>query len=164
VLMFYEFHNLILYTMKKYNRLFAVLALVLFSLSFISCNDNDDDMMESYTITDVAASDANFSILVTALTKAGLADDLANPAGNFTVFAPTNAAFSALLTELGYDSLDDIPVATLTKVLLYHVKSGKSLASQITTGYYSSLAAGPTSGTYQSMYINMTAKKSMIGR
>ena len=84
---------------------------------------------------------------------------LADSKSQFTVFAPTNAAFASLLTELKVASLNDIPTETLTKVLLYHVKSGKALASQITTGYYSSIAAGPVAKSFLSMFIDMTNTK-----
>jgi uncharacterized surface protein with fasciclin (FAS1) repeats len=52
--------------------------------------------------------------------------------GPFTVFAPTNAAFAALLTELGVTKealLAD--TALLTKVLTYHVVSGRVLKADI---------------------------------
>jgi transforming growth factor-beta-induced protein len=127
----------------------------------VSCNDKDEttDVMASNTITDIAAADPNFSILVEALKKAGLDDDLANKSSNLTVFAPTNAAFTSLLAELKVSSLNDIPKETLTKVLLYHVKSDKSLASQIKTGYYSTLASGPVDGSKLSIYVDMASGK-----
>ncbi|MCC6571335.1 MAG: fasciclin domain-containing protein, partial [Chitinophagales bacterium] len=51
--------------------------------------------------------------------------------GPLTVFAPTNAAFAALLEELDADSLDDIDNETLISVLKYHVVSGKVLAGDL---------------------------------
>jgi len=128
--------------MKNSFNLFAFFSIMIVSIAFMSCEkDNEaDNVMTSRTITDVATSNTNFSTLVSALKKAGLDDELANPASSFTVFAPTNAAFAALLTELGVASINDIPVETLTKVLLYHVKSGKSTASQITAGYVPTLS------------------------
>ena len=52
----------------------------------------------------------------------------------FTVFAPTNSAFSAFLTELSPPpaapaTLAGIPAATLTKVLKYHVVTGTNAIS-----------------------------------
>ena len=143
--------------MKNYFRLFPVIALLGLTLFSVSCKkDSTNDGFKSNTIVDVAASNSDFSSLVAALRKTGLDIALSNTIENFTVFAPTNAAFSALLSELKVASLDDIPTATLTKVLLYHVKAGKASASQIATGYYSTLAAGPADGSLLSMYVDMS--------
>ena len=79
-----------------------------------------------------------FSILVQAVIKAGLTDVLAT-GGPYTIFAPTNAAFVDLLGFLGATSLDDIPVALLTKVLLYHVVEGKVFSSDLSSGPVSTL-------------------------
>jgi len=147
--------------MKKSIYYFPVLIMIVISSVFTSCNDDQEttDSMKSNTITDIAAADPNFSILVEALKKAGLDDDLANASSSLTVFAPTNSAFTALLSELKVSSLNDIPMETLTKVLLYHVKSDKSVASQIKTGYYSTLANGPAEGSKLSIYVDMTSAK-----
>jgi len=85
-------------------------------------------------LVEVALANApEFSILVAAVVKAGLAETLST-GGPYTVFAPTNAAFVTLLGELGATSLDDISVATLTKVLLYHVVNGRVYSSDLSTG------------------------------
>jgi transforming growth factor-beta-induced protein len=69
------------------------------------------------TIKDIVVLDPNFSILKTAVVRAGLADAVAT--GSLTVFAPDNAAFAASgLTEAAINSL---PIADLTNILLYHV-------------------------------------------
>jgi uncharacterized surface protein with fasciclin (FAS1) repeats len=77
-------------------------------------------------IVEVAISNG-FDTLVTAVIAAGLDTVLADESQTFTVFAPTDAAFSAL----GQDTLDallaDIPA--LTNVLLYHVVSGQAVSS-----------------------------------
>ena len=77
--------------------------------------------------------DPEFSILVQAVIKAGLTDVLASE-GPFTVFAPTNDAFVSLLGELGFGSLDEIPVEILTSVLLYHVVDGYVFSSDLSSG------------------------------
>jgi uncharacterized surface protein with fasciclin (FAS1) repeats len=51
--------------------------------------------------------------------------------GIFTVLAPTNNAFIALLEELKLESLDDIPVDLLTEVLLYNVVEGRVYSSDL---------------------------------
>lgn len=90
------------------------------------------------TVVNQALNNANFSTLVAALTRSDLGVDyvgILSGDGPFTVFAPTNAAFTALLTELGVGSLNDIPAATLNKVLQYHVVSGANvLSTQLTNG------------------------------
>lgn len=74
-----------------------------------------------------------FSILLAAAQKAGLAGTLAT-GGTFTVFAPTNDAFVALLAEKGFASLDDVPVNVLKDILLYHVVSGRVYSTDLSSG------------------------------
>ncbi|WP_255297603.1 fasciclin domain-containing protein [Anaerophaga thermohalophila] len=139
-------------------KLLAILLMGVFVMASCSEDDEDDnnvDPVESNTIVDVASSDDDFSILVEALIQTGLDDALANENASYTVFAPTNAAFASLLTELGVESLEDIPSETLSAVLLYHVLDGEATSSAVTTGYYSTLSAGPAEGYTLSMYIDM---------
>ena len=82
------------------------------------------------TIVDTAKGNDDFSILVQAVVKAGLVDALSGRR-QLTVFAPTNAAFAALLEATPYDSLDDIPEETLRGILLYHVTPGRRYASSV---------------------------------
>ena len=74
----------------------------------------------SNTIVDVAASNPDFSTLVTALKAADLVDALKG-AGPFTVFAPTNAAFAALPAGTLDSLLKPENKAKLQAVLTYHV-------------------------------------------
>jgi transforming growth factor-beta-induced protein len=91
----------------------------------------------SQNIVELAQSILAFSILVEAVVKAGLAETLAE--GTFTVFAPTNDAFIALLGELGASGLDDIPIDVLTAVLLYHVADGRIYSSDLSSGMVNTL-------------------------
>jgi transforming growth factor-beta-induced protein len=147
--------------MKKLNSIVAFTLVLLFSVVFISCEDETqtDNEMKSKTIVDVAVANSDLSSLISALKKTGLDAVLANKSADFTVFAPTNAAFTSLLAELGASSLDDIPNETLKKVLLYHVLDGNKKASQIATGYYSSLSDGPSEGSKLSLYVDMSTVK-----
>ena len=123
---------------------------------FTAC-DKDDDTMDpvattDQTITEYAVSDPDFSILVQALTKADLADVL-NGSGNFTVFAPTNAAFNELFATLGVGGIADLSAETLTPILLYHVLGTEKKASMISSGYYATLS--PAEGNFASMNISV---------
>ena len=76
------------------------------------------------TIVETAAGNKDFSTLVTAVKKAGLADTLSGP-GPFTVFAPTNKAFE----KVPADKLDAILAdkELLTKILMAHVVKDKAV-------------------------------------
>ena len=95
-------------------------------------------------IVATAQSLPDFSILVEAVVAAGLVSTLQG-AGPFTVFAPTNAAFAALLTELGVSKdalLANKPL--LTKVLTYHVVSGRVLKADVPVGAAITTVQGET--------------------
>jgi len=80
------------------------------------------------TVVDVAVGMEELSTLVDLLVKLNLADILKGT-GPFTVFAPTNDAFSDIENTL--EGLTDTQV---TNVLLYHVVNGKVLSDQLTDG------------------------------
>ena len=92
-----------------------------------------DAVIASPTIVTHALANPQFSILVDALTMAGTSTDYVTTLsgdGPFTVFAPTNAAFQALLdSNDDWDSLEDIPASTLEAVLTYHVVSGANVVA-----------------------------------
>ncbi len=93
-------------------------------------------------IVQVAQSLPDFSVLVDAVVAAGLVDTLSGP-GPFTVFAPTNAAFAALLTELGVTAEQLLADrALLTQVLTYHVVPGRVLAADIRNGQQADTVQG----------------------
>ncbi|MEG4446167.1 fasciclin domain-containing protein [Microcoleus sp. AT9_B5] len=79
-------------------------------------------------IVDTAVSAGSFNTLVAAVQAAGLVDTLKG-AGPFTVFAPTDEAFAKLPEGTVEALLKDIP--KLTKILTYHVVSGKVLAADV---------------------------------
>ena len=70
--------------------------------------------------------------LVAALTQAGLVETLQG-AGPFTVFAPTDAAFTAAGIDLS-ELTTEAGLATLTDILLYHVVAGQVNAADVTDG------------------------------
>ena len=126
----------------------------LFALLFITCEETRDDFETPKSIYELASADADLSNLKAAIDKAGLAGTL-GASGSFTVFAPSNAAFSQFLADNGFASLNDVPTAALKEILLNHVLASKVMAAQVTTGYVSTLAKGSASSSKNlSMYIN----------
>ncbi|OUL25505.1 fasciclin [Nostoc sp. T09] len=79
-------------------------------------------------IVDTAVNAGSFNTLVAAVKAAGLVDTLKG-AGPFTVFAPTDEAFSKLPEGTVDALLKDIP--KLKQILTYHVVSGKVLAADV---------------------------------
>ena len=75
------------------------------------------------SIVDIAVSNEDFSTLVSALKAADLVSALQSE-GPFTVFAPTNSAFSKVDSKTLNSLLEPKNKATLSSILTYHVVSG----------------------------------------
>ena len=84
-------------------------------------------------IVDVAIGSPDHTTLVAAVTAAGLVETLKG-AGPFTVFAPTNAAFSALPAGTVEGLLKPENKEKLTKILTYHVVAGAVKAADLKDG------------------------------
>jgi len=82
------------------------------------------------TIVEVARSTGNHTVLVEAVTKANLVDTL-NGTGPFTVFAPTDTAFTDALTVLGLTKQELLDKPDLAEILKYHVLSGKVMSTDL---------------------------------
>ena len=95
-------------------------------------------MYPTKTIVGNAMNSADHTTLVAAVKAAGLVDTL-NSKGPFTVFAPTNDAFAQLPAGTVDTLLKPENKGMLTKVLTYHVVSGKydskALAKLIKKGH-----------------------------
>lgn len=85
------------------------------------------------TVVDIAVGSADHSTLVAAVTAAGLGETLSGT-GPFTVFAPTNAAFSALPAGTLDDLLKPENKEKLASILTYHVVAGKVMSTDLTDG------------------------------
>ena len=101
--------------MKRLLPAFALLAMFSFAAS-------------AADIVETAVSAGNFTTLVAAIKAAGLVDTLKS-AGPFTVFAPTDEAFAKLPAGTVEGLLKD--PEKLKGILLYHVVSGKVMASDV---------------------------------
>jgi uncharacterized surface protein with fasciclin (FAS1) repeats len=81
-------------------------------------------------IVDIASSNEQFSMLVAAVSAAGLVETLQGD-GPFTVFAPTNEAFAALPAGTVENLLKPENKDQLVKVLTYHVVPGAVTSDQL---------------------------------
>jgi len=98
-----------------------------------ACGGGGEEHDPLGTIVGVAQATSDFSVLVEAVTAAGLVSTL-NGSGPFTVFAPTNAAFAAALTELGLSKAQLLASPLLGDILSYHVVSGRVLKADVPVG------------------------------
>ncbi len=96
-------------------------------------------------IVQIAQADARFSYLVAAVLRASEGStnvaQVLSGTGPFTVFAPTNDAFKAA----GFNTENDIKAAdpaTLTKILTYHVVSGRVFSTNLTNGNVPTVQGG----------------------
>lgn len=87
-------------------------------------------MYPTKTIVENAVNSRDHTTLVAAVTAAGLVPTLSGP-GPFTVFAPTNAAFARLPAGTVDTLVQPANRATLSKILTYHVVSGRVSASDL---------------------------------
>jgi uncharacterized surface protein with fasciclin (FAS1) repeats len=107
-------------------------------------------MYPTKDIVDNAVNSRDHTTLVAAVKAAGLVDTLKG-AGPFTVFAPTNNAFSMLPAGTVDTLLKPENKGTLTQVLTYHVVPGRidaaSLAQQIKAGGGKAMLKTASGGT-----------------
>jgi len=112
----------------------TLLSLSFFSLFSTAAGD---------TIVGTAVANGNFGVLAAALTEANLVDTLNGP-GPFTVFAPTDAAFTALLEALGATADELLARSDLADILTYHVASGKVMSTDLSNGMAVTTLQGAT--------------------
>jgi uncharacterized surface protein with fasciclin (FAS1) repeats len=140
----------IIYMKKKFLSLFAIIAIT--SVILTACNGEGEKKAEETVapvkeepaapapvveapkdVVDIAMGSADHSTLVAAVKAAGLAETLKG-AGPFTIFAPTNAAFSALPAGTVEGLLKPEKKADLTTILTYHVVAGAVKAADLKDG------------------------------
>jgi uncharacterized surface protein with fasciclin (FAS1) repeats len=148
--------------MKNLKKLITLMLIAVISISVTSCDD-DDNEMKTNTIADfVVANKANYSTLLDALVKADLVETL-NSTEKFTVFAPNNAAFDEFLNDLGFESLDDVPVSILKQILLNHVISGEVMSSNLSNGYVETLSTATPNNQNINMYVDIRSGVKLNG-
>lgn len=141
--------------MKKILLNTKIVILILTTISIFSCTDDDDngniiDNTPSNTVLDIVTDNPNYSSFLEALDQTGVGFTIAG-SGNFTVFAPTNAAFDAFL---GGTAIEDVDNDVLTQLVLNHILNTELFASDFTTGYQKTIATEASSNATIDMYIN----------
>jgi transforming growth factor-beta-induced protein len=113
------------------------------------------------TVVDLAIANSDFSTLVAAVVKADLVDAL-NGDGPFTVFAPTNAAFEMLFSDLGVSGIDDLTADQLTPILLYHVVNANVRSDQVVTGPVATLNGATIDVVVDNMGVTLNGTAKVI--
>ena len=126
------------------NGVIHVIDSVLVPESFVlEVEEEEEEEVVTTTIVDIAVGDENFSTLVAALQAADLVETLQGE-GPFTVFAPTDEAFEALLEALEIEAADLLAHPQLADVLLYHVVSGAVMSGDLVDGSEVATVGGET--------------------
>ncbi|MFD2231041.1 fasciclin domain-containing protein [Alkalimarinus sediminis] len=109
---------------KLYGKKAAAALVASSALLLSACSDDNNSGAVSCngTIAEIANCDDNFDTLFAAVDAAGLGETLSG--GEFTVFAPTDAAFDELFTSLGVTPDQFLARPDLADILTYHVLSG----------------------------------------
>ena len=135
------------------------------------------------TITDIVAESGgefdnnkrDYDILLTAVIAADLADTLADPDAELTVFAPNDLAFFRLAKDLGYDAGYDEaevwsylvaalkglgggnPIPVLTDILLYHVVPGtvRPIDLIFSTFFYTPIETALPGASFQPFFFRL---------
>ena len=144
---------------KLFGSLKALILIAVLSIMTLSCDNQEIQEMDEINLskteigknlrssnsapkkgeTPIAgiAINAGFSELVGALVyvdkelDAGLVDLFMNGKDQYTVFAPTDAAFKKLYMDLGKEKITDLPPALVLDVLKYHVVEGRRAANSV---------------------------------
>lgn len=112
--------------LQRKNLLFSaqVFSLFLF-ISAISCKKGFKDYYANESpkggyLFEKIKSNSNFSLFAQGLERANLVQYL-DQGGLYTVFAPTDEAFSRFLSSGGYSSIANVPIDELFRILSFHI-------------------------------------------
>lgn len=119
----------------KTSKIISIILVLVLTLSVVTLTGCFEEETKDgpKNIVETATEHDDFNTLVDALTAADLVSVLSDEDVEFTVFAPTDAAFSKLgntyVTNLVENDVDN-----LTNILQYHVLDGKVMAADLSDG------------------------------
>ena len=136
----------------------AAAALMALATTLTACNDEDipDNFYSSTKLTAGAFIEADadqFSDFQTILSR-GKYLAMLKTYGNYTLFAPTNSAVRSWLSENGYASVDELPVAQCDTIARNHIVRSKAL---FTTDFSASSAPMNMNDTYIELSVDSDA-------
>jgi transforming growth factor-beta-induced protein len=114
-------------------KLVVLLVIALLAVVPVMAQDAEPTIAE-IVVSSTEAETPEFSVLLAAVSAADpvFLEELSDPAEAYTVFAPTDAAFTALLEQLGVTAEDLLAdTALLNEVLSYHVVPGEFVAEEV---------------------------------
>ncbi|MDB3906113.1 fasciclin domain-containing protein [Crocinitomicaceae bacterium] len=98
----------------------------------------DAVILPNETVVD-AAIDNGFTTLTAAVIAAELLPTLSDPSAQYTVFAPTDAAFDTYVMDAGITLNDLLAAPNLADVLLYHTLGSEALSTGLSAGNVTTL-------------------------
>lgn len=120
------------------SKLFALPSIPLTNFIFIicfflwSCDGNDNTTtVAPNNVLQVVSGQPAISTFTDAINRSGIGATLTSQNTRFTIFAPTNDAFSAYLQANGYSNLDQVPAADLTNLVNYHITLGRNMVNRL---------------------------------
>jgi transforming growth factor-beta-induced protein len=120
--------------MRKFSALLAIIAVLMLAIVPVAAQDEETPTIVDIVVSSAEGESPEFTVLLAAVQAAdpAIAEALSDPEGIYTVFAPTDEAFGALLEALEV-SAEDLLANTdlLNEVLLYHVVPGAFPAEDV---------------------------------
>lgn len=144
--------------MKYCKSIRKYILLLILTGTVISCTrtDEEGDIIEpansigNYFENNLSYSSFNAALEITDIKKRLEGND------HFTVFAPNNAAFNTFLSERGYANLNAVPEEVLNQLVLNHIVEGEINASNLTSGYLTTLSTFAPKFKNLSLYVNVS--------
>jgi uncharacterized surface protein with fasciclin (FAS1) repeats len=115
-------------------RSFWGLSMLFFLVLGWGCGDtdfNETTVEPGNHLEQVLSQQDQLSAFADAINRAGLSHHLQSQSLMFTLFAPSNDAFTSYLQTNGYASLAEVPEATLASLVRYHIGFGRTLAVEL---------------------------------
>jgi transforming growth factor-beta-induced protein len=123
--------------MRKFVILLTILSILNVVLPTFADHHAELPTLAELVVSSAGADEAEFTILLAAVQAADPAviealgaDDYSDEA-QLTVFAPTDAAFEALLEDMEITAEDLLASEELTNILMYHVVAGRVMAEDV---------------------------------